>query len=88
MAEKKGNLETLIYDFRDSNCEVQINEKWFRTTPREFRSWKGKRRIDGVEYEGPIYFFGTNKKTKATDAKEGIVFINSVDPRQKSQPRN
>jgi hypothetical protein len=87
MAEKKGNLEKLIYDFRDTNCEVQLNGNWYRTTAREFRSWGGKRRIDGVEYNGTLYYYGTNKKVKKSPSEEKVIFISNKDPREGKHPR-
>lgn len=47
MSEKKGHLVKLFYDF-DTAGVLEIflhNEKWFRVTSREFRSFDGKRRI-------------------------------------------
>jgi len=73
MGEKRGSTEQLRYDFpTEKNCQVLLNDKWYRVTPREFRSWGGKRRIvfykdkieDIQEYVGPIYYWNTNKKCK------------------------
>ena len=64
MAEKTGNLVKLEYNFDTArNLEVYLPNlnSWFRVTSREFRSFNGKRRIQGKEYNGPIYLFGTNK---------------------------
>ena len=63
--EKTGNTEKLKNDFIDSKLlEVYIPrlDNWFRVTCRDFRSWDGKRRIQGEEYEGPLYAYGTNRK--------------------------
>ena len=65
--EKTGNTEKLKNDFIDSKLlEVYIPrlDNWFRVTCRDFRSWDGKRRIQGEEYEGPLYAYGTNRTTK------------------------
>jgi hypothetical protein len=74
MAEKKGNLGQLKYDFNTKwSTEVQLEDdgKWYRTTCREFRSFDGPRRIflkneegvwEYVNYEGPIYMYDTNTK--------------------------
>lgn len=60
--EKKGHTEKLHYDFNQAaNLEVELDGVWYRVTPRDFRSFVGSRRISGVEYEGPVYVFGTNK---------------------------
>jgi hypothetical protein len=44
--EKTGMTERLEYDFiTHSVCEVRIKGVWYRTTPREFRSFDGERRL-------------------------------------------
>ncbi len=98
MAEKRGDLIKLTYDFNSGLCcEVSFDgEKWARVTAREFRSFTGKRRILNVEnpnspyyeeYNGPIYYYGTNRIAKK--CKEiGTAFINGIDPRDAKRPRN
>ena len=75
MAEKRGNLEKLTYDFDTAKC-VQGQYKYdgplYQLTQREFRSFNGKRRIVTwnkgtpvyADYNGPIFYFGTNIKAK------------------------
>jgi len=98
MAEKRGDLIKLTYDFNSVRCcEVSFDgEKWARVTAREFRSFNGKRRILNVdnpskayyeEYLGPIYYYGTNRIAKKPE-KMGTAFINGVDPRDAKRPRN
>ena len=64
--EKKGFTGQLKYDFDTShNLEVYLPEStygWYRVTSREFRSFNGQRRINGIEYNGPLYRFNTNKR--------------------------
>ena len=63
--EKIGNLEKLTYDFNTaSNLEIfMVNlDGWYRVTSREFRSYNGKRRINGEEYKGVVFHYGTNKR--------------------------
>ena len=98
MAEKTGNLIKLTYDFNSGLCcEVSFDgEKWARVTAREFRSFTGKRRILNVEnpnspyyeeYNGPIYYYGTNRIAKKS--KEiGTAFINGLDPRDGKRPKD
>ena len=98
MAEKRGDLVKLVYEFNSARCcEVSFDgEKWARVTAREFRSFNGKRRILNVEnpnqsyyeeYVGPIYYYGTNRIAKKP--KEiGTAFLNGVDPRDAKRPRN
>lgn len=64
--EKKGLVVKMSYDFETaSNLEVHIPNStygWYRVTSREFRSFNGKRRINGIEYNGPVFLFNTNKR--------------------------
>jgi len=65
MSEKTGFVEKMEYLFNEAkHLEVYVpNLKgWYRVTPNDFRSWDGKRRIQGEEYEGPLYAYGTNRK--------------------------
>jgi len=81
MREKTGNLEKLKYDFNTaSNLESFIPnmDKWIRQTSREFRSSSYKRRINGEEYFGPIYEYGTNKQIKTDYNTNCIVSHNWV----------
>ena len=67
MSEKKGNIEKLKNDFNDSKLlEVYLPklDKWYRVTCRDFRSFDGKRRVQGKNYEGPLYAYGTNRLVK------------------------
>jgi hypothetical protein len=92
MSEKKGNLIKLHYDFNEAfSCEIYLDsiDKWVRLTPREFRSYVGKRRILNVslkepeyqDYEGPVYYFGTNKICHDLPNKKGLLYYNNIDPR-------
>lgn len=81
MAEKRGNTGKLKYDFNQAaNLEVQINDVWYRVTPRDFRSFNGPRRIEETPYQGPVYLFGTNQIITEHN-KTGTIFVNDVDPR-------
>ena len=87
MAEKKGDLIKLKYDFNESlSCEIQSGDNRVRITAREFRSWNGERYLQGNVYEGPIYYYATNEMVKKPH-KWGIIFKHDVDPRQAKQPR-
>jgi len=66
--EKTGNVEKLIYPFNEAKVlEVYLPkaERWHRVTCIDFRSWDGKRRIQGEDYEGPLYAYGTNRKVES-----------------------
>ena len=65
MAEKTGFVEKMEYLFNEAkHLEIYIPnlKRWHRVTPTDFRSWDGKRRIQGDVYEGPLYAYGTNRK--------------------------
>jgi hypothetical protein len=73
MSEKRGQLEKLKYNFDTSKAVyVKMNNKMYRVTERDFRSFNGERYIlekindeyTHVEYKGPIYYHNTNKKCK------------------------
>ena len=67
MSEKTGNTEKLKNDFNDSKLlEVYLPklDNWYRVTCRDFRSFDGKRRVQGKNYEGPLYAYGTNRLVK------------------------
>lgn len=51
------------YDFpTEKTLEVEyLPDKWARVTCDTFRSFYGKRKIQGKTYEGPIYYMDTNK---------------------------
>ena len=63
--EKTGYTEKMEFLFNESkNLEIFLPNlnNWYRVTPTDFRSFDGKRRIQGEEYEGPLYAYGTNRK--------------------------
>ena len=63
--EKTGYTEKMEFLFNESkNLEIFLPNlnNWYRVTPTDFRSFDGKRRIQGKKYEGPLYAYGTNKK--------------------------
>lgn len=78
MAEKRGHIEKLTFDFNTAGVlEIFMNNKWFRVTTKDFRSFDGKRRITEptvterynpytpmrtYDYEGPVFLWGTNKQ--------------------------
>jgi len=76
MSEKTGNIEKLSYDFDTArNLEVFMPnlQNWYRVTSREFRSFNGKRRIQGSEYSGPVYLYGTNKRANKSKYEIGKI---------------
>jgi hypothetical protein len=47
----------------DPTAKLEVNtrgDRWCKTSFEMFRSWGGKRRINGKPYEGPVYNFLTN----------------------------
>jgi len=98
MSEKRGATEKLEYPFNTAAClEVKLpNDKWYRITAREFRSYTYPRRISQKiknnyiteEYIGPTYLYGTNIIVDLNKLnKQGLLFPNDVDPRQIKETR-
>lgn len=98
MAEKKGSTIKLEYPFNSAAClEVQLpSGKWYRITPKEFRSYNYPRRISQLkndvyiieEYEGPVYLYDTNIVVNLNKIrKKGLLFPNHVDPRKIKEKR-
>jgi hypothetical protein len=57
MAEKRGGLEKMKYDFpTEAVLEVQIKGNWYRVTSREFRSFDGHRRYTKPERQPGLAF--------------------------------
>lgn len=71
--EKTGNTEKLIYPFNESKLlEVFLpkSQRWHRVTCVDFRSWDGERKIQGKDYEGPLYAYGTNREVEFKNTKK------------------
>lgn len=65
--EKKGNTIKLRNEFDESqNLEIFLPNLngWYRVISKEFRSFYGKRRINGKIYNGPVYNYRTNNIVK------------------------
>ena len=88
--EKTGDLESIKYDFNTvPECQIQLdNGKWYRVTPRDFRSFNGPRRFVKYpndepvfeEFEGGLYYWNTNTRVKEPIGK-GIQYIHTM-PRE------
>jgi hypothetical protein len=91
MSEKKGKPAKLIYPFPTQRC-LEIKHyntgQWYRVTPREFRSYKGERRILQFDetntpyyedYSGPVYYFESNIVYK--ENTPGFIYLHNIDPR-------
>ena len=74
--EKTGNTEKLKYEFETAaNLEVfmpNLND-WYRVTSREFRSFTGKRRINNVDYNGPVYVYNSNKRVNKSMVERNVI---------------
>lgn len=71
--EKTGFIEKLRYDFNTAaNLEVYLPrlKNWYRATGNDFRSFDGARRVNGEEYIGPLYAYGTNEQTPFTNTSQ------------------
>jgi hypothetical protein len=92
MGEKKGYTLKLDYPFDTSkSCEVFLpkTQTYYRVTPREFRSFGGKRRIlyfnsnipSYEEYIGPVYYYMTNMVVNKKELDDKVLFLNNTDSR-------
>ena len=91
MGEKRGNTNKMRYDFNSARClEVELNNTFYRVTPNEFRSFGGNRRILNVDdttnvfyedYEGPVYYLGSNKVVPQNLLEPRVMFLGDHDPR-------
>lgn len=82
MSEKRGQTEKLKYDFNTSKgVYVKINNKMYRVTERDFRSYNGDRFIliegEYQPYEGPIYYHNTNKICKEPIGENKIQYAHN-----------
>lgn len=84
MGEKRGETVKLQYDFNTAGClEICRDDKWYRVTSKDFRSYNGKRRITEqtvvihgnvnvptktYDYYGPVYQYGTNNIVEYTES--------------------
>jgi hypothetical protein len=84
MAEKRGQTEKLRYDFNTARAVFIKNTKggYSRITERDFRSYNGERYIliDGEYklYEGPIYYWNTNKICKEPINENKIQYAHDI----------
>jgi hypothetical protein len=46
--------------------EVLVAKEWSRVSPLIFHWWTGERRLDGVDYEGPVYSLHAMATSRAT----------------------
>lgn len=84
MAEKRGlENQNLINDYNTAGVlEIFQNDKWYRVTTKDFRSFNGPRRITEptkvehgnpwvdlktYEYHGPVFKWGTNTVVDFSD---------------------
>lgn len=82
MAEKRGNTNKVLYDFDSGKCcEIEINGNYYRTTPNEFRSFGGNRRLQGESYTGEVYYLGSNKIVPTEIRQSKIHCLSDTDPR-------
>jgi Protein of unknown function (DUF5661) len=57
--------ETAAFGMEDKpnpKYEIEVHDKWHETSKNVFRSWGGKRRLDGKEYKGPVFYWLSHGK--------------------------
>jgi hypothetical protein len=96
MAEKRGQTEKLVYDFPTQlSTEIGYEDGfWIRVHCNRFRSYNGPRRIlhldkegkgEYQEYNGPVYYYESNKRLK-DKTKKGYVYLNDIVPKPQLRP--
>jgi len=88
MSEKTGNTEKLIYPFNEAKLLeifLPVSQRWHRVTCVDFRSFDGKRRIQGEDYEGPLYAYGTNRKVEFKNTEKIIPSEVLIERNSRSQ---
>ncbi len=86
--EKTGLTEKIEYLFNEAkHLEIYMPGlgRWHRVTPNDFRSFDGKRRIQGEEYEGPLYAYGTNKKVSPKNNNKSVSSKVLIERNKRSQ---
>lgn len=43
----------------DGKLEISVAGRWVEVTHFIFRSWRGDRRVDGVPWVGPVFYYGS-----------------------------
>mgnify|MGYP003122790188 FL=1 len=94
-------LEYLFNTSANLEIYLPSLKKWYRVTSLDFRSFNGKRRITEasivkhgvvvglpfktIDYDGPLYAYGTNRKVKFTN--EGSIIGSEIlnERRNRSQ---
>lgn len=60
--EASRNCFFCVYCNTPGKLEIEVNSSFTEVSPNIFRSWSGKRRIDGKNYSGPRYYFLTDEQ--------------------------
>lgn len=57
----KGETEILFYDTDKLEIIPANGREWIVVSPYIFRSWSGKRRINGQSFNAPVFYLGTGE---------------------------
>jgi|GEM_PF-4855594 len=49
--------------------EIKVNGGWLSVDENVFRSWAGHRRVDGVAFHGPIFYFLSSEPASVRQAR-------------------
>ena len=82
-----SRLQKQIYDFPTEKCLEIFWEGlgWCRVTCDTFRAFKGPRRVQGEEYNGPVYYKGTNYLHLGQVKKPRVIQITELNEAIKKQ---
>jgi hypothetical protein len=63
--------------------EVQLLDRWFLVDENTWRSWTGRRRVDGEDFHGEIFYLDSDRPYAGTRSCPCTTCQSSVDPRQR-----
>lgn len=63
--------------------EVELLDRWFLVDDTAWRSWTGRRRRDGDDYHGQIFYMDSGLPYTGARACSCSTCQSSVDPRQR-----
>ena len=62
--EASRNCFFCVYCGQNSKLEIEVNKNFVEVSPEIFRSWAGKRKIDGMVYNGAVYYYLSDSVSK------------------------
>ena len=51
-------------DNHENNYEIKIQDSWHAVDDAVFHSWSGERKLNGIPYNGPVFYYLSDKQVK------------------------